>query len=97
VFRIVQEALTNVARHARASQVKISARADSGNIFVSIGDDGRGIRNADLVDSHSWGIAGMRERAQYFGGALEIGGAPERGTRVVLRMPVGELGSETPL
>lgn len=94
VFRIVQEALTNVARHARAAQVKISARADSGNILVTIEDDGRGIRNADLLDPHSWGIAGMRERAQYFGGALETSGVPEAGTRVVLRMPLGEPGSE---
>jgi len=89
VFRIVQEALTNVARHARASHVEIWARANADHILLTIEDDGRGIRKSDLLDPHSWGIAGMRERAHYFGGELDISGTA-RGTRVALRMPVSE-------
>ncbi len=88
LFRIVQETLTNVARHANATSVRMKARLETGVMVVEIADDGRGIVSPELLKRDSWGIAGMYERARYFGGALTITGSEGRGTTVTLRMPM---------
>jgi PAS domain S-box-containing protein len=88
VFRVVQEALTNVVRHANASRVTVHAKRQENFIIVVIEDDGKGLDPAYLLDSRSWGIVGMHERARYFGGALAIAGTSGHGTTVTLRMPL---------
>jgi signal transduction histidine kinase len=87
VFRIVQEVLTNVARHSGASSVMISCtKSDDGHI-LSIIDDGKGICEADTASLGSLGIIGMRERARSFGGGISIDGSPGRGCRVTVTIP----------
>lgn len=86
VFRIFQEALTNVVRHAGASSVRVVLRATSDQLVLEIKDDGRGIAPAEQSDQRALGLLGMRERAQAAGGALEVLGSPGKGTTVALRM-----------
>lgn len=88
VFRIVQEALTNVARHAEAQHVRLSLRVQGDNVVVSVRDDGRGITAAQMADRRSLGLLGLRERAMAAGGSLEITGSPANGTAVTLTLPV---------
>lgn len=89
LFRITQEALTNVVRHAQASHVCIHACARQAAIDIEIRDNGRGITAAEIRDAKSWGILGMSERTRFFGGELRIDGAPEKGTTVSIRLPLG--------
>lgn len=88
LFRIVQEALTNVVRHAGAKQVKIRIFHYKRTIIVKIKDDGKGIGKQQLRDGKSWGILGMHERTRHFGGELSISGALGAGTAVILRLPL---------
>ncbi|WP_233809856.1 response regulator [Paraburkholderia sp. HP33-1] len=88
LFRIVQETLTNVLRHADASHVSICASCDAGSLIVEVRDDGKGIELESNPKRQSWGIIGMRERALHFGGELSITGQPGIGTTVVLRLPL---------
>ncbi|MBI1892208.1 MAG: response regulator [Burkholderiales bacterium] len=90
VFRIVQEALTNVVRHANASRVTVQVERNGGELLVVVQDNGKGIEPERLVNGHSWGILGMAERTRYFGGELKISGAPGQGTTVTLRLPLEE-------
>lgn len=87
-YRITQESLTNVARHALANRVEVSIQRQNGLLTLSITDDGRGFDPKDLSDSECLGIAGMRERAALVGGALDIQFQPERGTGVYFRVPI---------
>lgn len=87
VFRIVQEALTNVARHANARNVQVSLRQQDENIVVSIRDDGRGITKEQMSDRRSLGLLGLRERAMAAGGSLDIVGSAKSGTAVTLILP----------
>ncbi len=106
VFRVVQEALTNVRKHASAARVRIEVACEGPELAVSVIDDGRGFaapapgRGADASGGGSagrepawphYGIAAMRERASAIGGALEIGPGDGGGTRVVLRLAVGRI------
>ena len=88
LFRIVQEALTNVARHAQASSVEIRVMRDGDFLQLKIEDDGPGISPDRLAAPDSWGLRGMRERAHYLGGILEVTHAPGGGTLVSLRLPL---------
>ena len=87
VFRILQEALSNVARHAEASKVVLDLRSDANNLTLTVRDDGKGIPESKIFDRGSIGLVGMRERAMAFGGTLEVTGLPERGTCVTVRIP----------
>ena len=87
-FRILQEALTNAARHADAHAVRIRLDRDSRNLILEIADDGRGVTERDLSDDSSLGLLGMRERGRIVGGALTIERQPSGGTLVRLRVPV---------
>jgi PAS domain S-box-containing protein len=87
VYRIVQEALTNVARHAEARSVSLRLRALRGEVLLDIADDGRGVTPAELDKHDAFGIMGMRERSEYLDGKLEIQGHAGGGTRVSLRVP----------
>lgn len=94
LFRVLQEALTNVARHAGAERVLIELSLEGSSAILTIGDDGRGIAPEALRRQNSLGLMGMRERALAFGGALEISAEVGRGTTVTVRVPVGPLGNE---
>ena len=86
VYRIVQEALTNVAKHSRAENVRLSVIENNGEIEVSVEDDGVGF---DPEAEHpGFGLAGMRERVAMAGGSLELAAAPGIGTKVKVRIPV---------
>jgi signal transduction histidine kinase len=87
VFRILQEALTNVARHADASRVVIDLTSDSHNLTLIVRDDGKGIAGSKIFDRGSLGLLGMRERAMVFGGTTEVTALPERGTCVTVQIP----------
>jgi len=88
LFRIAQEALTNVARHAEASRVEVRLREDQDGVLLEVQDDGRGIEEAEISNWGALGILGMRERAHLFGGEIEIKGSRGVGTRVVVRIPL---------
>jgi two-component system sensor histidine kinase UhpB len=85
VYRVAQEALTNVARHARASRVELRVERHGTDVVLTVRDDGRGITRAE--QSSSQGVRGMRERAMLIGARLSISGAPRRGTTVQLTIP----------
>jgi len=87
VFRIFQETLTNVARHAKASEVKVKISWENGSLLLEVQDNGRGIDKDELASSTSLGILGMRERAMLLGGTITISGSPAKGTLVSLRIP----------
>ena len=84
----MQEALTNVARHAAATRVDIDLHEESGCLILEIRDNGNGIRADEIAANRSIGLLGMRERALAVGGELAIDGFPGRGTVVMLRMPL---------
>jgi PAS domain S-box-containing protein len=86
VFRIVQEALTNVARHAEASEVSVSIDETDDGIDMVVTDNGRGIGASG--NKKTFGLLGMRERITILGGTLEIDSRPERGTRISCRLPL---------
>ena len=88
LFRIVQEALTNVVRHAEASHATVQAACKGGSIILKVDDDGKGIDTDRLLNRDSWGLLGMYERSHHFGGDLRITGTPGRGTSIVLRLPL---------
>jgi PAS domain S-box-containing protein len=88
VFRILQESLTNVARHAQATAVEVNLIEDRAAATLSVADNGRGITAAQIADPHSIGLVGMRERAQAFGGTVAISGEPTRGTTVRVQIPL---------
>jgi len=87
-FRIFQEALTNVARHAQATQVEVALVESAGELTLSVRDNGRGIAADELDNPKSIGLLGMRERALQCGGEVQIRGAPGQGTTVAVRLPL---------
>ncbi|MDH7513638.1 MAG: PAS domain S-box protein [Clostridiales bacterium] len=88
IFRISQEALTNVARHARATAVDIHLAEENGELLLKIGDNGKGIKENEVHAPTSLGLMGMRERIRPFGGKLEITGSPEKGTLLTVAVPL---------
>jgi signal transduction histidine kinase len=87
MFRILQEALTNVARHAHAGAVRIGVRQRGSMLTLTIRDNGRGITKAERTGIESIGLLGMTERARLLGGRVSIAGAPGRGTTVTVNVP----------
>jgi len=87
VFRIAQEALTNVMRHSGATRIDVGLHEESGVILLEIRDNGRGIRGDERVSDRSIGLLGMQERALAIGGELVIEGVPGKGTAVILKLP----------
>ena len=91
VFRIFQEMLSNVVRHAKASAVRVRLYVDGPPgpvLYLEVQDDGVGAAPEALADPRSYGVMGMRERAGHFGGQVDIRGAAGSGTRVRLVMPL---------
>ena len=89
IFRITQESLTNIARHAGASKVEVSLNINKPCIKLEIKDDGKGISENNTDDHNaSFGIFGMKERASILGGKLEIVSAPKKGTAIIVELPL---------
>jgi len=88
IFRIIQEALTNIARHAGASQVTMNLYRINSELLITIRDDGRGIREQDLEKAESLGLVGMRERVWALKGEITIGADEAPGTRIDIVLPV---------
>ncbi|HTR82096.1 MAG TPA: PAS domain S-box protein [Bacteroidota bacterium] len=99
-FRIAQEALTNIAKHSRASHVEIEMQRNGISLAMSIRDDGIGFdidrAMTDAIQSKSFGILGMQERVSLFGGVLEFKSIRGKGTSVEVRLPVGMAQSDSP-
>jgi PAS domain S-box-containing protein len=88
VFRISQEALTNILRHARATRVNIQIKEGDGEFILTITDNGRGITVEEKSSQRTLGLLGMRERAHLVGGKIEIMGSDGNGTVVTVRIPI---------
>jgi signal transduction histidine kinase len=97
VFRILQEVLTNVARHAHATRVDVVMTLDARELQLEVQDNGRGIGESERRSSKSLGLLGMRERALLIGGEIDIAGLKGAGTRVMLSVPLGGRGGKTEL
>jgi two-component system, NarL family, sensor histidine kinase UhpB len=92
IFRIVQEALTNVSRYSAASKVKVSLERKGDTLIVEVRDNGIGIREGKIFDPKSLGLIGIRERVLLLGGEALISGNPGEGTLVRVILPV-EIGA----
>lgn len=88
IFRIFQETLTNVSKHAQASEIRVTLTQAGGWVALEVADDGHGITNHDMAKPKSFGIQGMRERCHHLGGNLRFASKPGQGTRVTIRIPV---------
>ncbi len=91
-FRILQESLTNVMRHAHATKVTVRLTADAEHLTMLVQDNGRGITAEEQATTRSLGLLGMRERAVQLGGSLTLDGAPGQGTTVLLVLPLDDAG-----
>jgi signal transduction histidine kinase len=87
-FRVFQEAMTNIARHANASAVRVRLSEARGSFTMDINDNGRGITKAQIKHPSSIGLLGMREAVEPFGGTIVVTGRRGHGTRVVVRFPL---------
>jgi signal transduction histidine kinase len=90
VYRLVQEALTNVVKHSGAARVELAASWSEGELRVAVADDGDGFDAAAVASGH--GLRGMRERVQSLGGEIAVESEPGRGTRVTARLPISPSG-----
>ena len=87
-FRIFQETLTNIIRHANATKVQVRLAEMSGHLVLEVKDNGRGISEAEINNTRSIGLLGMRERAALLGGEVRFTGEPGKGTTVRVRIPL---------
>lgn len=92
VFRILQEALNNVAKHARATRVRVALRVDEDSLSLDVTDNGRGITPEEQRGCNSLGLLGLRERAIAWSGSLTIKGDTGAGTSVALKLPLHAAG-----
>ncbi len=90
VYRIIQESLTNVARHSNAARVELRVRFRESDVLVEVRDDGRGITAQEVGSARSLGLIGIRERAELVGGSARFEGIAGRGTIVSIRIPMPE-------
>jgi signal transduction histidine kinase len=88
LFRILQEALTNIVRHAYAKHVRIHVKEEAGFVVMMVEDDGRGITEHEVHDPKSLGLLGIRERARILGGEVQISSGKGKGTSLIVRIPI---------
>jgi len=96
IFRIFQESLTNIVRHAAAERVEIQFELSPGKLAISIRDDGCGMIPEQTHQPQSYGILGMQERAKQLGGELSVNGTPGHGTTIRLSLPLVVAEQMTP-
>lgn len=94
IFRILQESLTNVARHSKATKVNIQLEKTNGYFKMVVQDNGKGIPEEKLSDPHSIGLIGMKERAFSINGELFIESYEKRGTKVIFQLPINEVKND---
>jgi signal transduction histidine kinase len=90
LFRVFQEALTNVLKHSQATKVEAALKEEDGKIVLEIQDNGVGITEKKMSKRHSFGLLGMRERLYPFGGTITITGKNKRGTTLTVIIPVSD-------
>ncbi len=95
VFRILQEALTNITRHANATRVEVILRKGDGQLMLQVRDNGKGITEEQITDTNSFGIIGMRERARLVNGSITIKGISGKGTIVTVNIPITGRGERS--
>lgn len=88
LFRIFQETLTNIARHAGATSVKVRLTQKANELHLDVSDNGKGITPEQIDDPKSFGIVGIRERVNLWGGTVSIKGKPKKGTTIKVRIPL---------
>lgn len=88
VFRIFQETLTNVVRHAKATRVAVALKEKDHELILEVKDNGRGITETEITNPDAFGLIGIRERAYYWKGKVKISGKPDKGTIVTVRIPL---------
>jgi two-component system sensor histidine kinase UhpB len=88
IFRIIQESLTNISRHAKATKIYIGLNISKDTIVIRVSDNGIGIKKDEIESKTSWGIISMKERAQSLGGTFDIYGIPGDGTVIKIVIPV---------
>ena len=88
MFRIFQEALTNILRHAQATTVDTTMKAEAGEFVLAIIDNGRGITENEKSGLQSLGLLGMQERAHLIGGKINVTGVEGKGTVITVRIPI---------
>lgn len=88
IYRIVQESLTNVARHSKATKAEINIHVSDELIYLRICDDGKGIKQSEIENSKSLGLVGIKERAYNVDGTFEISGEPGKGTVININIPI---------
>ena len=91
IFRILQETLTNVARHAEASEVKVSLKQRDGQIELKVRDNGKGITEEQIGNPKSFGLIGIRERVKIFGGNNMMKGIANKGTVMTVKIPLQDV------
>lgn len=87
LFRIFQETLTNIIKHAQATHIDVDIRNQKHGISLTVHDNGRGLSEADKHKPHSFGLRGIKERVAYLGGEFKIDGAPGHGTTISISIP----------
>jgi signal transduction histidine kinase len=88
LFRVCQELLTNIARHADATEVKISLAEEADNVVLKVSDNGKGITKEQISDPRAFGLLGIRERIHFWQGKFEISGTPGKGTTAAVSIPL---------
>jgi PAS domain S-box-containing protein len=89
IFRILQETLTNVARHSKARNVKLNLKVLENKVIMHVIDDGIGITNEEMNRPDAFGLLSVKERANFVGGTVRISGTANKGTRIVVTIPMG--------
>jgi signal transduction histidine kinase len=92
VFRIFQETLTNIMRHSNATKVDVRLEMNEDELILEVADNGRGITEAEISNSQSFGLLGIRERLYPWNGQVDFIGHPNKGTRVIVRVPISGKG-----
>ncbi|MDX9714777.1 MAG: histidine kinase [Dissulfurispiraceae bacterium] len=88
LFRIYQEAMTNIAKHSKATEASVCLSIQNGNLILIVSDNGIGIKDSDLLDGSLFGIVGMNERVHYCNGTICIEGFKNRGTCITVHVPL---------
>jgi signal transduction histidine kinase len=88
IFRIYQETLTNISRHAKAKQVQTEIKYEEGNMIMSIHDNGNGFNTSKTKNVKTLGVSGMKDRASALNGTMKIQSAPHKGTTIILTIPL---------
>jgi PAS domain S-box-containing protein len=89
IFRVFQETLTNIVRHAKAKRVRVSLKERKGEVILQVRDDGKGITKSQVSSPKSIGLMGIRERLGFLGGNVKFSGTKDKGTAVTVTIPVG--------